>query len=164
MSNSHNSSRAKARTSIKNIAFALVAGLVAILTTPEASNAGAYSIAKAHIGLHERKHPAKIRKIVGVNPQRTPWCGAFAGAVVKRDGKNPPRGFMKAASWRNWGKPVKLKQARKGDVVVIRTKRGYHVGFYAGAENGRVKLIGGNQSNQVKVTAYRASSVRAIRR
>lgn len=164
MSNSPNSGRAVAWRFNKNIVVALVAGLVAVLATPETSKAGAYSIAKAHIGLHERKHPAKIRKIVGVNPQRTPWCGAFVGAVVKRDGKNPPPGYMKAASWRGWGKPVKLKQARKGDVVVIRTKRGYHVGFYAGAEKGRVKLIGGNQSNQVKVTAYRASSVRAIRR
>ena len=126
--------------------------------------AGTYSIAKSYIGLHERKHRAKLTRYVGVNPSRTPWCGAFAGAVVKRSGKTPPKGFMKATSWRNWGSGVSLKQARKGDVVLVRTSYGHHVGFYAGMDGNHVRILGGNQSNQVKVSSYRVGSVRAVRR
>lgn len=128
------------------------------------SEAGTYSIAKTYVGLHERKHRAKLTRYVGVNPSRTPWCGAFAGAVVKRSGKTPPAGFMKATSWRNWGKGISLKQARKGDVVLVRTSYGHHVGFYAGMDGNRVRVLGGNQSNQVKVSSYRIGSVRAVRR
>ena len=128
------------------------------------AEAGTYSIAKTYVGLHERKHRAKLTRYVGVNPSRTPWCGAFAGAVVKRSGKTPPKGFMKATSWRSWGKGVSLKQARKGDVVLVRTSYGHHVGFYAGMDGNRVKILGGNQSNQVRVSSYRVGSVRAVRR
>lgn len=128
------------------------------------AEAGTYSIAKAYVGLHERKHRAKLTRYVGVNPSRTPWCGAFAGAVVKRSGKTPPAGFMKATSWRNWGSGVSLKQARKGDVVLVRTSYGHHVGFFAGMDGNRVRVLGGNQSNQVKVSSYKAGSIRAIRR
>ncbi len=128
------------------------------------ANAGVYSIAKSYVGLHERKHTGKLQRHVGVNPRRTPWCGAFAGAVVKRGGGTPPTGYMKATSWGKWGKSVSLNQARRGDVVVVRTKYGHHVGFFAGHDGNKVNLLGGNQSNQVKVSGYRAANIRAIRR
>ena len=57
---------------------------------------------------------------------------------------------MKATSWSKWGKKVSLNQARRGDVVVVRTRYGHHVGFYAGRDGNKVQLLGGNQSNQVK--------------
>ena len=128
------------------------------------AEANPYSIAKRYMGLHESKHNGKLRKYLGVNPRRTPWCGAFAGTVAKRAGKRVPKGHLRAANWLRAGKGVSLKNARKGDVVVVRTKYGNHVGFYAGRKNGRVLLIGGNQSNRVKISAYRVGSVRAVRR
>ena len=130
----------------------------------QVAEAGVYSIAKTYVGLHERKHTGKLKRYVGVNPRRTPWCGAFVGAVVKRGGGTPPKGHLRALNWRSWGKGVALSQARRGDVVVVRTGRGHHVGFYAGIEGNRVKLLGGNQSNQVKVSSYRSANVRAVRR
>ena len=149
-------------------AFAAVAVCVFVTASPnlvsEAKAGGAYSIAKRYVGLHEAKHTRKLTKAVGVNPRRTPWCGAFVGAVLKRAGKSVPNGYMKAASWKRAGKGVSLKKARKGDVVVVRTKYGNHVGFYAGQKNGRVLLLGGNQSNQVKITGYRVGSVQSVRR
>ncbi len=84
----------------------------------DAQAGDAYSIAKRYAGLHEAKHTRKLTKAVGVNPRRTPWCGAFVGAVVKRAGKP-------GAEW-----------------------------IYAG----------GNQSNQVKISGYRAGSIRSVRR
>ena len=131
---------------------------------PSHAGAGAYQIAKRYVGLHEAKHTGKLAKYLGVNPRRTPWCGAFAGAVAKKAGKKVPAGYMRAASWMNSGKAVSLKRARRGDVVVVRTSRGNHVGFYAGQKDGKVLLLGGNQSNQVKISGYRINSVKAVRR
>jgi len=139
----------------------------AILFSPvltSEAHAGTYSIAKRYMGLHEKKHTGKLSKYLGVNPRRTPWCGAFVGTVVKRAGKSLPSGHLRAANWKRVGKGVTLKNARKGDIVVVRTKYGNHVGFYAGQKNGRVQLLGGNQSNSVKISNYRIGSVQAVRR
>lgn len=144
---------------------ALFAGaiLFAPVQTTEVQ-AGTYSIAKRYMGLHEKKHTGKLSKYLGVNPRRTPWCGAFVGTVVKRAGKSVPSGHLRAANWKRIGKGVSLKNARKGDIVVVRTKYGNHVGFYAGRKNGRVQILGGNQSNSVKISNYRVGSVQAVRR
>lgn len=140
--------------------------LLAIITlsVPVQAHAGTYAIAKKYMGLHEAKHNGKLRKYLGVNPRKTPWCGAFVGTVVKRAGKDVPQGHLRAASWKRVGKPVSLKKARKGDIVVVRTKYGNHVGFYSSRKNGRVQLLGGNQSNRVQISNYRIGSIQAIRR
>lgn len=146
-----------------SLAFGLFSG-VALVSETTAEAAGTYHIAKRYVGLHERKHTGKLKKYIGVNPRRTPWCGAFVATVSKRAGKKVPSGHLKAANWKRVGKGVSLKNARKGDIVVIRTKRGYHVGFYVGRKNGRVQVLGGNQSNMVKVSNYRVGSVKTVRR
>ncbi len=145
-----------------SVAFSLFAG--ASLTNATAVHAGTYSIAKRYVGLHERKHTRKLKKYIGVNPRSTPWCGAFVATVSKRAGKKIPSGHLRAANWKRVGKGVSLKKARKGDLIIIRTKRGHHVGFYAGRKNGRVQVLGGNQSNMVKVSNFRARNVQSVRR
>ncbi|MCB1422829.1 MAG: TIGR02594 family protein [Nitratireductor sp.] len=116
-------------------------------------------------GLHERKNRKQIQAMVGVNPASTPWCGAAAAYAVRKAGGKPPAGHNKAISWRNWGTAVSLKNARKGDIVLFRFKRGYHVAVYNGvAGKGRINACGGNMSNQFKCSNYRASSVVAVRR
>lgn len=144
------------------LAFGLFAG--ASFTLGTSAEAGTYTIAKRYMGLHERKHTGKLRKYIGVNPRSTPWCGAFVATVSKRAGKRVPGGHLRAANWKRVGKGVSLKNARKGDLVIIRTKRGHHVGFYAGRKNGRVQVLGGNQSNMVKISNFRAGSVQSVRR
>ena len=144
---------------------AFIIGLASVQSgNLQQAEAGVYSIAKRYVGLHERKHTQKLARTVGVNPRRTPWCGAFVGAMVKKAGKSVPAGHLKAASWKRVGKPVKLKRAKKGDIVVVRTKYGNHVGFYHGQKGGKVQLLGGNQSNQVQISNYRIGSVQSIRR
>ena len=128
------------------------------------AEAGTYSIAKRYVGLHERKHTGKLKKYIGVNPRRTPWCGAFVATVSKRAGKTVPKGHLRAASWKRVGKGISLKRAKKGDLVIVRTKYGTHVGFYVGRKNGRVQVLGGNQSNMVKVSNYRVGSIQSVRR
>ena len=149
----------------KFLVGAVVVGIgVALAGETSKAEAGVYSIAKRYVGLHERKHTSKLKKAVGVNPRSTPWCGAFVGAVVKKAGMSVPAGHLKAANWKKAGKAVSLINARKGDVVVVRTQYGNHVGFYVGQKNGKVQLLGGNQSNQVQVSNYRIDSVQAVRR
>lgn len=144
------------------ISFCLFTGSSLIAET--SAVAGTYNIAKRYIGLHERKHAGKLKKYIGVNPRSTPWCGAFMATVSRQAGKSVPSGHLRAANWKRVGKGISLKNARKGDIVVIRTKRGHHVGFYAGRKNGRVQVLGGNQSNMVKVSNFRVGSVQTVRR
>lgn len=144
------------------ISFAVLT--VSQVAVVQEANAGTYNIAKRYVGLHERKHTSKLKRYIGVNPRRTPWCGAFVATVSKRAGKKVPSGHLRAASWKRVGKGVSLKNARKGDLVIVRTKRGHHVGFYAGRKNGRVQVLGGNQSNMVKISNFRAGSVQSVRR
>ena len=60
---------------------------------------------------------------------------------------------------------LEVRNARKGDIVLFRFKRGYHVAVYNGvAGKGRINACGGNMSNQFKCSIYRASSVVAVRR
>lgn len=148
----------------------LTLGIIAGLFSAETlvfntdADAATYGIAKRYLGLHENKHTGKLRKYIGVNPRKTPWCGAFVATVSKRAGKRVPSGHLRAANWKRVGKAVSLKNARKGDLVIIRTKRGHHVGFYAGRSNGRVQVLGGNQSNMVKISNFRVGSVQSVRR
>ncbi len=60
--------------------------------------------------------------------------------------------------------------AKMGDVVIInRPKKGKpdtrHVGFFAGyAGDGKIKILGGNQNDEVNVTVFNTSDVFGIRR
>ena len=62
-----------------------------------------------------------------------------------------------------------VTDAKMGDVVIInRPQSGpdtRHVGFFAGYdENGNMKVLGGNQGDEVNITLYKSSDVIGIRR
>ncbi|MCB1384426.1 MAG: TIGR02594 family protein [Nitratireductor sp.] len=116
-------------------------------------------------GMHERKNRKQIQAMVGVNPATTPWCGAAAAYAVRKAGGTPVAGANKASSWLKFGTAVPVKAARQGDVVVLRTKRGYHVTLFGGwADKGRFTGCGGNQSNRFQCSSYRVASIKAVRR
>jgi len=86
----------------------------------------------------------------------TPWCASFVNWTLEKAGH---RGTDSAAaiSWASWGDRVNgLGNAHNGDVVVIRNKASgqNHVGFFVSGGDGRVTLLGGNQSNQVKESSF----------
>ena len=116
------------------------------------------------VGLHEHRDRATLRAKLGVDPARTPWCGYFMGHVVQQMGRTPPRGHGLAASWTGYGSAVTLASAQAGDVVVTRTRRGYHVAAFHARAPGRVCVLGGNQSNRVSIACVSARSVVAVRR
>lgn len=132
--------------------------------TAEASPARLAAIKRVE-GMHERKHRKAIQAMVGINPATTPWCGAATAYAVRKAGGKPVAGHNKAVNWKRFGKGVSLASARKGDVVVLRFKRGYHVGIYSKkVGNGRIEVCGGNMSNKFKCSNYRTAHVRAVRR
>ena len=134
------------------------------------TSGGTIGVAKAYVGSSERGSRGRLMGLFNfafdhkIDPSRTPWCAAFANAVLKKSGKKGT-GSLAAKSFVSWGK--KTHAPKNGDVVVLKPGSRYHVGFYVGTvkRNGRtyVAVLGGNQSNQVKVSYYPASKVVAYR-
>lgn len=85
----------------------------------------------------------------------TPWCSSFANWCVKGSGLKGTNSAM-ARSWMKWGE--KLDTPREGCIVVFaRPSAGPHsghVGFFVKETAERIRVLGGNQSNQVKESYY----------
>lgn len=145
------------------MASAMVLALFVSFATGHAdqANGTTVGIAKTYQGMHEGKNSGSLSRFLKVNPRKTPWCAAFANAVLKKSGKKGS-GSLTARSFFAWGKRVTTP--KQGDVVILRFKGGYHVGFFVARKGNKVLVIGGNQSNSVKVTAYPASRVVQFRR
>lgn len=141
----------------------LALGLVASIFLSQVNEVRADTIryANQYVGKNERTNRGQLKNLMNVDPARIPWCAAFVNSILKKTGNNGSNDLT-ARSFLRWG--VRVKNPQEGDVVVIRTKRGYHVGFFAGFKGNKVLVLGGNQSNSVKVTAYSRKSVVQFRR
>lgn len=98
-----------------------------------------------------------------VKTETTPWCAAFAGAMLKRAGVSNT-GSLLARSYLEWG--TALDDARLGAIAVF--SRGDdptagHIGFVIGEAAGKLYLLGGNQSDAVSVAAFDASRLLGLR-
>ena len=95
----------------------------------------------------------------------TAWCSAFLNYCCKK-ANEPYTGKLNARSWLKIGKEV--HNPIPGDKVVF--WRGSpdswkgHVAYYISELNGWTYVLGGNQSNQVKISAYPTSRVLSYRR
>lgn len=83
-----------------------------------------------------------------------PWCSSFVNWCINESGLIGTN-MAAARSWLGWG--ARLSIPALGCVVVI--SRGTnvaqgHVGFYTGAEGSNIKILGGNQGNQVSVALF----------
>ena len=151
--------------------WVLIAGMLIcgyfILTKKADASPQRYAALQSMEGWHEVKNRKAIQARIGVNPSRTPWCGYAVAYSIKKSGGKPPKNYASGAGYLSYGKAVKLSQARKGDIVTVRSSRarsGSHVGLFAYKQKGRVCLLSGNSGNLVRVSCYAASKVRAIRR
>lgn len=91
-----------------------------------------------------------------------PWCGAFVRHCFIKSGITPPKHWYRAKAYFDFG--TKLYTPAVGAVCVIKNRYGrYHVGFVVGRDHaGNVLLIGGNQSDSVKISAFRHDAVRYL--
>jgi hypothetical protein len=103
-----------------------------------------------------------------VDPVRTPWCAAFANAVLRRTGHEGTESLM-ARSFLSYG--IKTKDPKEGDIVVLKRGKGTvtgHVGFFNGYEwegdQLYVKVLGGNQNKSVNVAYFPVNYVLDYRR
>lgn len=88
------------------------------------------------------------------NSDKTHWCSAFANWVMQKAGFQGTKSAA-AVSWKNWSEGVNHGKPCYGALAVYRRgNNGHHVGFVVGRKNGRIALLGGNQSNSVKITGY----------
>jgi uncharacterized protein (TIGR02594 family) len=131
-------------------------------------------IAQAELGIHENALPGQHNQRIieyhktttlKAKTDETPWCSAFVNWVITTSGFKGTNSAL-AKSWLNWGK--KLDNPVFGAITIIKRKSagsdaatgsstGYHVAFYTSATEGRVRLLGGNQSDQVKYSNFSLS-------
>ena len=150
-------------------------------------NVTAYDIAQRFIGMKEipgadDNHAVlAMLKLDNQWPQsdEVPWCSAFTNYVCWLL-RLPRSKSLLARSWLGVGQPIHISVAKPGfDLVVL--SRGLHpapatdltakgnVGFYAnhlydGNGDGKIFLLGGNQSDSVSIASYDISRVLGIRR
>lgn len=136
----------------------------------------AYDFAAENIGLWEWKGGDHNPKIVQwfadvghswVVDDETAWCAAFVGAMLKKAGL-PHTGKLNARSYMEYGDHVELDEAQKGDICIFWRSspdswKG-HVAFFHEYKGSQVEVLGGNQKDQVNISAYRRDRLLAVRR
>jgi len=104
---------------------------------------------------------------VNLDPATTAWCAAFINASLQQEGYEGTGSNM-ARSFATYGEAVDKPQ--RGDLAVF-SREGQpnsplgHVGFFDGYdENGKIRVLGGNQSDSVRLSSYAPDRLLAFRR
>jgi uncharacterized protein (TIGR02594 family) len=132
-------------------------------------------IAVDEVGIHEDALPgAHTPRILEyhtatslhASTDETPWCSSFINWVMMKAGYEGTNNAL-AKSWLEWG--VSLASPREGAITVIKKKdagsdaatgssTGFHVALYVGSTPSHIRLLGGNQGDQVKYSNFSLSS------
>ena len=133
-------------------------------------------IASEEVGVKEIKgsksHPrilqyAKEAGFTNYKSDESAWCSLFANWVALKSGLERSNSLT-ARSWLHVGIPVEHPEI--GDVVVFWRESRHswkgHVGFYHGTsqDGSRIYCLGGNQGDQVSITAKPAGKLLGFRR
>ncbi|MBF0097799.1 MAG: TIGR02594 family protein [Magnetococcales bacterium] len=140
------------------------------------------AIAAGELGVHENSTPGQNNaRIVAYHQtttlkatnDETPWCSSFVNWVLQMAGTSGTNSAA-AKSWLTWGKAD--SQPMPGTIVVIQhvqpgqdqatgSSSGFHVAFYVSQDDTHIRLLGGNQSDQVKYSNFPLShyTVRGMR-
>ena len=137
-----------------------------------------FRVASSYLGIREladaQSNP-QIDKWISMNGRydnvatdSTAWCSAFVNGVAEEAGFEHTN-KLNAQSWLDIGEIIDPRKAVRGDVVVFRwgSQKSFqgHVGFFDGYDaNGRMRVLGGNQGNQVKISTYPANRLLGVRR
>ena len=79
-----------------------------------------------------------------------PWCGLFVGHVMSQVLPDEPLPSNPLGA-REWAKYGETTQPTYGAIMVFSRAGGGHVGWYVGEDKEAYHVLGGNQSNTVKV-------------
>ena len=117
--------------------------------------------ASRFIGLHERRNRLAVQSITRINPSKIAWCAAFVNGILARRGYRET-GSNLAMSFARYGAVTRSPQ--KGDIVVFRGHVGFFEGHVTRGKRAYVAVLGGNQSNSVRVSYFSAARVVSYRR
>lgn len=86
------------------------------------------------------------------------WCGAFIRWCLVFVGIKPPKEWYRAKAFINFG--TRIFHPAYGAIGVVKNSKGkYHVGFVVGRNTqGDIMLLGGNQNDMVRVSAFKFQS------
>ena len=134
----------------------------------------------AEYGIHERTNLGSRRIIeyhqattLQAKSDQVAWCSSFVNWCLQQVGIVGSRSAA-AASWADWGsglvKPklgciVQLHHSVKGYTSATGTATGNHVAFFIRQDAAHIYLLGGNQSDSVKLSGFPLTkwSVKAYR-
>ena len=112
----------------------------------------------------------------GETPDEVPWCSSFINRLCWLL-RLPRSGSASARSWLAVGTAVDLKDARSGDIIIMR--RGPdpqpgpgilhapgHVGIFAGfpTTGSFIRVLGGNQADGVNIKGFPEDAILGVRR
>ncbi|WP_044398803.1 TIGR02594 family protein [Lacinutrix sp. Hel_I_90] len=123
------------------------------------------------VGIHDNPVIINYLDELGYNGKQlkdeTAWCSTFVNWVAMKSGL-PRSKNLAARSWLKVGREVPEGKQEIGDVVIFwrgsKTDWRGHVGFYIGENENSIYTLGGNQSNQVKISEYSKSRLLGYRR
>jgi uncharacterized protein (TIGR02594 family) len=131
------------------------------------------NIALSQYGIKEivgKKHNAEVLKYfkeIGhnwVKDDETAWCSAFMNWVALK-AKVERTDKLNARSWLNVG--LEIETPELGNVVILwrESKASWkgHVGIFIRKTDDWIYILGGNQNNQVKISAYPANRLLGYR-
>jgi uncharacterized protein (TIGR02594 family) len=136
---------------------------------------GWMEIAKKELNVSENHLPGQQNKRIieyhsttslKATTDETAWCSSFVNWVMIQAGYQGTNSAA-AKSWLHWGSS--LNNGREGAITVIKKKSGHsdaatgsstghHVAFFVSATPTHVRLLGGNQSDQVKYSNFLLAS------
>lgn len=143
----------------------------------------AYDIAQRFVGIVEVPGSTANPQILAMlkldqqwpGDDSVPWCSGFVNYVAWLL-RLPRSKSLRARSWLTVGEVITLEDAEPGfDVVILKRGGGDqpgpdvieapgHVGFFAGVDGENVQLLGGNQSDSVRLSSYPKSRLLGVRR
>jgi len=146
----------------------------------------AYDLAQRFVGMTEVAGKVSNPQILAMlqldtlwpEQDEVPWCSAFVNYIAWLL-RLPRSKDLRARSWLDVGIfiPVELiERAEIGfDVVILKRGGGNqpgpevinasgHVGFFAGKEENKVLILGGNQSDSVNISRFLVLNILGIRR
>ncbi len=93
---------------------------------------------------------------------KTPWCAAFAGNILKRAGA-PALKTLSSLAYGTYGTDVPISDPSKfrlNDIVIFTRQGGGHIGFFRGynPSTGSILVLGGNQADNLTEVGFRKSA------
>lgn len=122
------------------------------------------AIAQKERGIHEVRGGENPRILeyhaateLRAREDEVPWCSSFVNWCMQKAGFNGTRSAA-AKSWLSWGKSV-YDDPPVGAIVVMTRQGGGHVGFLIDWNDEYVKVLGGNQGDEVNIKSFPWSMV-----